>query len=1013
MKRKRVWLLSALLAANLLLPALAADPTVCVSAEKKELMSGEEIEVTLALDQEMENAGALEYRLQFDTEVLEYVGGSPAEDTNPAMHVIKPAAGRMYAGALFSYDYTRTEGSVEEKAATRIPAGNLVNLRFQAKNVSHSTTAEFTLEKKAAESVDFTPVSIKTSGPLSVTVNPRPGYSAGIRVSQEEAAVNEKLTVYLNVSANGYDDFNASQIMIYYDSARLHYEGKSDNIYSCEPVRDGVLRIADFGNTEKLTDGVYALDFTAIASGEAELHLKEGECAFSPQKSAAAEDLLQAALIKSSAKVSISAAQYPVTLPDGFSGDKWVSHGKDYTFTRSSSDEVCYEYGPVTASAGGENVPVTENGDGSYTVENVTGKLEIRGTRAPKTFAVHITGSGEKETVAEESAVYKNGYSFTVNKKAGYGYTVTVTIGGKAYTGFTNDGNLYTIPGNDIRGDISITVERKSTGEDDGLKTVSVTVTGNAKEDVDAKAAATTGISYTFTLSKQEDYTYSLNITIDGAPYTGYSFSGTKYTIPGKDVKGNITIRVERTKQDGEETAGQETAGKYKVTVSGGASASITADVGTNAAANGTDYSFTLKKTAGYDYTVTVTIGGKTYSNYRLTKTSSKDSYTIPGKDITGNIVIRVEKTKQEEETYKVTVSGNASGNISADTGADAAAYGEDYSFTLRKTTGYTYTVKITIDGKTYSGYDRTKNSSKDTYTIPGEDITGNIRITATRTQTGTDIYDDETDEEITAGGPASGSSKTTSGSSNSKTAGSQSASVGSSYSGGSTSGSSTVTVSVEGNAAGAVTAAATTALRKDFGFTVKTEEGYRYDVTAYVNGKEVEVTGRENGSYRISAENVTGSIRLQVEKTPEGDTLTITHYLSLNDTELYLLRYSPKREQGSVPCLDGVKMFESPAYGTFALLITESEEPEKEELLKRITFEKTDAITLDTGGDLNMSGHPDAADAEMILDMYNLVYASPSALPGGMELYLRADLNHDGVLNCMDALAAMKLADQ
>ena len=117
--------------------------------------------------------------------------------------------------------------------------------------------------------------------------------------------------------------------------------------------------------------------------------------------------------------------------------------------------------------------------------------------------------------------------------------------------------------------------------------------------------------------------------------------------------------------------------------------------------------------------------------------------------------------------------------------------------------------------------------------------------------------------------------------------------------------------------------------------------------------------------------------------------------------------------EKDSVPCLDGVRMYESPAYGSFVLLITAKEEPVREELMKRITFEKAETKTLDYSGDLNLSGHPDVTDAEMILDMYNIVYASPSALENGMELYLRADLNHDGVLNCMDAVAALKLINQ
>lgn len=983
MKRWRVWLLSALLAVNPLLPALAAEvPTVRLNTEKTEIMSGEEIEITLELDRDVENIGSLEYRLHYDRETLDYVEGSAV---NPALHVIVPAKERMYAGALFSYDYAFPESSAQEREATRIPSGELVKLRFQAKNVSHSTPAEFRLEKKAAESVDFIPVNFETSDPLTVTVTPRPGYSAGIRIP-ENAAVGEKLTAYIDVSANGYDNFNASQILISYDSTRLRYEGSGSNIYSCETVSDGILRIADFGNTEELKNGVYAIDFTAITGGEAEISLTKGECGFSPLMSAAKEDLLQAALIKDTAKISISEAQHKVTLPKGFSGSSWVFHGSDYTFTRSN-DADCYDYGPVSAQADGKIVSVTENEDGSYTVENVTGELVISGTRSPRTFAVHVAGSGEKETTAEESAVYLRDYSFTVKKQSGYGYTVTVTIGGQPYTGITNDGNLFTIPGRDIRGDILINVEKKSTGGEDVYRTWKVTVTGNAGEDVEAKAAAESGKDYSFTLSKQENYTYTLSITIDGAPYTGYSYSGTVYTIPGRDIKGNIVIRAERTKPVDEEPVKQYTVDVYG---SGGD------DVGAKATAEaGKNYSFTLSKRKNCTYRINITINGAPYTDY----SHSGTTYTIPGRDINGDIVIRVSRTElAAAERYMVTVSGNAEDSISAYSGENAASYGTDYSFTLRKNTGYTYNVLIEIGGETYSGY-LLKNN---TYTIPGEDITGDIVITAMRKTNGAAASDAGTGNGETSGTGTDGGRNYISSAGGRDT-----------YSSGNTDGGSDAAVAVEGSASGAVTAAATTALRKDFGFSVKMEEGYEYSVAAYVNGTEVEVTDRGSGRYRISAENVTGDILLRVDKTPKGETLIITHYLTLNDTELYLLRYTPNRERGSVPCLDGTRMYESSVYGSFALLIATAEEPVREELAKRITFEKADAQSLDYSGDLNMSGHPDILDAEMILDIYNLVYASPSALPDGMEIYLRADLNHDGVVNCLDAAAAMKLADR
>ena len=70
-------------------------------------------------------------------------------------------------------------------------------------------------------------------------------------------------------------------------------------------------------------------------------------------------------------------AQHSVTLPDIFEGADDVEDGADYTF--KARDTEHYVYSEVKA-----NLPVIDNGDGTYTVKNVTEDLVISGKRTPK-----------------------------------------------------------------------------------------------------------------------------------------------------------------------------------------------------------------------------------------------------------------------------------------------------------------------------------------------------------------------------------------------------------------------------------------------------------------------------------------------------------------------------------------------------------------------------------------------------------------------------------------------------
>lgn len=89
---------------------------------------------------------------------------------------------------------------------------------------------------------------------------------------------------------------------------------------------------------------------------------------------------------------------YSVTLPADFAGESTVQDGADYTFT--AKDPAKYIY-TVTAVMGGETVEVIDNGDGTYTVKNVTGDLVIEATKVRRSEPITPVGPAKPDKPAE------------------------------------------------------------------------------------------------------------------------------------------------------------------------------------------------------------------------------------------------------------------------------------------------------------------------------------------------------------------------------------------------------------------------------------------------------------------------------------------------------------------------------------------------------------------------------------------------------------------------------------
>lgn len=532
-RRGMALLLSVLLLCSLSVGALAADEVgitaVLDNAKLTKSDAAQTVKLTVAPASALNIAG-----YGFTVNLPE--GWSITAITNDDPNATLTAAHYNLANGMVGFQTADAENYSISKFADvtiSVPAG------------TEAGTYTITIDGVTADAdYGFTPILTNaTTATATLTIEdgsvnpPEPVIPEGYSVAASgDAGINvgEDTTVALNVTHKEGNAYNAYYFEVSYDKDVLTYKSADVQDVVVDETA-GTLKIAGYGADKNSGDAAATLTFTGKTVGTGKVTITKANV--DAKVNANAQDAPAANIDETTATATITVGGYRVTLPEGFSGAASAAAGTDYTFKANGADYGCYD---VTATMGGETTTVTNNGDGSFTIKNVTGEIVV--TATPKTYAVTVNGTGAGD-VSENAATatYKTNYTFKLTKADGCNYTVTVTAGGNTVTATATTEGVYTISGADIKGELIITVEKTAIV----IPTTTITITGDT-DDVQGGLILTAknGEDTTFKISRKDGYTYTVKA---GDTELTVGADGT-VTIPGSLLTGApLTVTVTKT----------------------------------------------------------------------------------------------------------------------------------------------------------------------------------------------------------------------------------------------------------------------------------------------------------------------------------------------------------------------------------------------------------------------------------------------------------------------------------
>lgn len=527
-----------------MVPAVFAadEPTITMSADKTSVAPGETVTLTLSLDKELV-ADAVGISISFDTNAYELTGRKNL-GSRPARLGFTNIDVANNQGAV-KFFYLQTAFDKDDPSHTSFAAGDWASFTFTAKKGADTSNAKFTMKVDnlltySDDGASQVQVPHNVAG-SELTIPVETAVAKGYTVSlgaDKQVASGQIVEIPVAIGNNdGKTTYSAYDMTFSFDPTILTLNMKATSIEGYRVIPgNGTVRIVRYGKAAELGD---ALTLSFVAAGQGKSDVKVTEACVDANANAIDSDAPAAAILDDTADITVSG--YTVSLSDDFTRTdaegSVITAGGNLTFVPKDPN---YDY-TVTVTVGGVEATPTIGEDGTYTVPNVNGNVVVKSEKTPKTFKVTL---GD-DTTGETTATYTKGYTFKLTPAAGYVYNVTVTIGDKAYTGFTaqenDDGTTtYTIPGADVIGDIVINSNKQVKLPE----TYKVTFAGTGAGEATGESTVQEKATYTFTVAKQENFEYTITATMGGEDVTITEGADNTYTIA--KVTGDLVITIEK-----------------------------------------------------------------------------------------------------------------------------------------------------------------------------------------------------------------------------------------------------------------------------------------------------------------------------------------------------------------------------------------------------------------------------------------------------------------------------------
>lgn len=375
------------------------------------------------------------------------------------------------------------------------------------------------------------------------------GYTAELSTWYTQREVGQTLTlpIYITSSEASVTTWNAATVKIKYDPRYVSFFDMQQFGLQASEVYDdkanGVVTISRYGDDVACGNGngtFFMAVFDCNAVGVANFQLTEARVDL--QDNANVQDA-PLATTKSNLNITIGTPSYKVTgAEQELKYEPTAEAGKDFII--NMQEGYLAKGLTVRYKVGGSDYQAVQN-DNTFVIpaQHVTGDIELYVSY--HSYNITKTGSGAEDvTLPQQVLNYKADYTFTLDKKEGYAYTVKVTVDGEEITCTVNEaGTEYTIPGDKILGDTVVTVTRTKEASQ-------ITFTGSTDDLVgEVSRSAPVGQDFPFTITKDADYEYTVSAkyTESGETVPVTDNGDGTYTIAGRYVTGDdIAITISK-----------------------------------------------------------------------------------------------------------------------------------------------------------------------------------------------------------------------------------------------------------------------------------------------------------------------------------------------------------------------------------------------------------------------------------------------------------------------------------